>query len=511
MLDAAAAAAGRAEPRIVASVPVCVTTKTPTGEGLIAACLAGYNDLPSYRGVMDAEGAGGPADVSIVGSEDEVPRGHRRVRRRRGHRLRAGRVHPRPRRCRRDPGAAQGRRRRRPRLTGPKHEATWSTSWAARSARAGIVEVEPTDRGLALHRLPAWSERSTTTSRSSLLETMPAGVRLELVTDATCVELDVQLTVVQLGASPAPRRASTSSSTASSSTAQSTRGHADHRGPAHRRGRLPARRADDDPLRRPAGRREARRGVAAQRAAVELLELRADGAVRAPDAAARALGALRQLDHPLHGGTRPTGMWPAVAARLAGVDLQNLGVRRPVPARPVRGADDRRAPADAISLKVGINVVNGDTMRERTFVPARARLPRHDPRRPPRPRSRVITPIICPVAEDHPGRRCRRRRAVHVVRAARALARARSPPAHPRAEPESSRAAGRRRPEPPPARRARLFGPDDVGDLPDGLHPNPAGYQRMGERFHALAFQGDGPFAGCNRRHPAGGNRQNPP
>ena len=41
-----------------------------------------------------------------------------------------------------------------------------------------------------------------------------------------------------------------------------------------------------------------------------------------------------------------------------------------------------------------------------------------------------------------------------------------------------------------------LFGPDDVGDLPDGLHPNAAGYQRMGERFHALAFQGDGPFAG---------------
>ena len=40
-----------------------------------------------------------------------------------------------------------------------------------------------------------------------------------------------------------------------------------------------------------------------------------------------------------------------------------------------------------------------------------------------------------------------------------------------------------------------LFGPDDVGDLPDGLHPNAAGYQRMGERFHALAFQGDGPFA----------------
>jgi lysophospholipase L1-like esterase len=39
-----------------------------------------------------------------------------------------------------------------------------------------------------------------------------------------------------------------------------------------------------------------------------------------------------------------------------------------------------------------------------------------------------------------------------------------------------------------------LFGPHDVADLPDLLHPNAAGYQRMGERFHAMAFTSDGPF-----------------
>ena len=38
-----------------------------------------------------------------------------------------------------------------------------------------------------------------------------------------------------------------------------------------------------------------------------------------------------------------------------------------------------------------------------------------------------------------------------------------------------------------------LFGPEDVDDLPDGLHPNPAGYQRSGERFHQLVFE-DGRF-----------------
>ncbi len=71
-LDAAATAAGRAAPRIIASVPVCVTDDPAAVRGAVAAILDGYNDLPSYRGVMDTEGAGGPADVSIIGSETEV-------------------------------------------------------------------------------------------------------------------------------------------------------------------------------------------------------------------------------------------------------------------------------------------------------------------------------------------------------------------------------------------------------------------------------------------------------
>ena len=74
-LDQAAADAGRPAPRVVASVPVCVTRKPDDVKGMVAALLEGYNDLPSYRGVMDAEGAGGPADVSLIGSEDEVRAG----------------------------------------------------------------------------------------------------------------------------------------------------------------------------------------------------------------------------------------------------------------------------------------------------------------------------------------------------------------------------------------------------------------------------------------------------
>jgi 5,10-methylenetetrahydromethanopterin reductase len=74
-LAAAAAAAGGPEPRIVASVPVCVTSNPDGVRELIAGLLVGYNDLPSYRGVMDREGASGPADVSIIGDEDAVRRG----------------------------------------------------------------------------------------------------------------------------------------------------------------------------------------------------------------------------------------------------------------------------------------------------------------------------------------------------------------------------------------------------------------------------------------------------
>jgi F420-dependent oxidoreductase-like protein len=76
-LDAAAADAGRPSPRIMASVPLCVTNDADSVKGFVAAALAGYNDLPSYRGVMDVDGAGGPADVSLIGTEAEVLAGIR--------------------------------------------------------------------------------------------------------------------------------------------------------------------------------------------------------------------------------------------------------------------------------------------------------------------------------------------------------------------------------------------------------------------------------------------------
>jgi 5,10-methylenetetrahydromethanopterin reductase len=52
-----------------------VTDEPDRVRDLIATMLVGYNDLPSYRGVMDREGVDGPAGVSLVGDEATVRAG----------------------------------------------------------------------------------------------------------------------------------------------------------------------------------------------------------------------------------------------------------------------------------------------------------------------------------------------------------------------------------------------------------------------------------------------------
>jgi F420-dependent oxidoreductase-like protein len=68
----AAATAGRPPPRVVCSLPVCVTDDEQGARDLIGRFLDGYQELPSYRAMLDREGAEGPADVAVVGSEAKV-------------------------------------------------------------------------------------------------------------------------------------------------------------------------------------------------------------------------------------------------------------------------------------------------------------------------------------------------------------------------------------------------------------------------------------------------------
>jgi F420-dependent oxidoreductase-like protein len=71
-IRAAAAEAGRPEPRIGVGLPVCVTDDVAAARAQAAETFAIYGHLPSYRAMLDREGAGGPADVAIVGTQAEV-------------------------------------------------------------------------------------------------------------------------------------------------------------------------------------------------------------------------------------------------------------------------------------------------------------------------------------------------------------------------------------------------------------------------------------------------------
>ncbi|MFG1701105.1 TIGR03564 family F420-dependent LLM class oxidoreductase [Nonomuraea sp. NPDC049309] len=71
-ITAAAAEAGREAPRIVCSLPICVTDDP---EGAVARAnkiFSMYGTLPSYRAMLDREGAAGPGDVAVVGDEETV-------------------------------------------------------------------------------------------------------------------------------------------------------------------------------------------------------------------------------------------------------------------------------------------------------------------------------------------------------------------------------------------------------------------------------------------------------
>lgn len=79
-LRAAASDAGRPEPRIVAGLPIVLTSDPDAARELIAKELVVYGQLPSYRGMLDKEGADGPADVAIVGDEAALDAGIARLR-----------------------------------------------------------------------------------------------------------------------------------------------------------------------------------------------------------------------------------------------------------------------------------------------------------------------------------------------------------------------------------------------------------------------------------------------
>jgi 5,10-methylenetetrahydromethanopterin reductase len=72
IITAAAEQAGKPAPRVVASLPICVTNDGDGARDRAAKDFQVYGFLPSYRAMLDREGAAGPADVALVGDEATV-------------------------------------------------------------------------------------------------------------------------------------------------------------------------------------------------------------------------------------------------------------------------------------------------------------------------------------------------------------------------------------------------------------------------------------------------------
>ncbi|TDD84037.1 lipase [Actinomadura rubrisoli] len=369
-------------------------------------------------------------------------------------------------------------------------------------AIAGALDIERTATGLVPRRLPAWTRPQVTDPYMRLMVPRPAGVRLVLRTDADTLELDVFVTRFRNAHYPLFPVAFDAVVGGAQVISRPVRG-----------GDLCVVRAGQVVETAP-GEAEAIRfgGLGTgwkdvevwlpQAAIVELRELRADGAVapgRVPERKWVHYGS--SISHCAEAGG-PTSTWPARVARRAGLDLTSLAFAGNCHLDPFVARTIRDLPADVITLKVAVNVQNLDTLKVRTFGPALHGF--LDTVRDGHPQTPVlvVSPILCPTAEDRAGPTVqdgtgryvatgegssgltlvRMRELIEEVVAVRA-----------ERDPRLLYLDGR-----------SLFGPDDADDLYDGLHPNADGYRRIGERFHARVFGPSGllPMSGADVRAP---------
>ena len=173
-----------------------------------------------------------------------------------------------------------------------------------------------------------------------------------------------------------------------------------------------------------------------------------------------------------------SGAWPAVAAALGDLRSVNMGWAGSCLLSGLAARAIRDQPADGVVLKLGINV-HGGALNERTFwdsAHAMISIIREKHAQTP---LMIVSPIYSPAREDAGDNgdlslRNMRELLEGVV--------------------QVRRRAGDRRIS--YLSGLALFDAPDTPDLPDGLHPNAAGYRRMGERFHAKVLAGGRWLAG---------------
>ncbi len=71
-ITGAAESAGRPAPRVVVSLPIAVTHDVDAAKARVNEVFSIYPNLPSYRAMLDKEGAAAAADIAFVGDEESV-------------------------------------------------------------------------------------------------------------------------------------------------------------------------------------------------------------------------------------------------------------------------------------------------------------------------------------------------------------------------------------------------------------------------------------------------------
>ncbi|MFI7392979.1 GDSL-type esterase/lipase family protein [Streptomyces tendae] len=384
----------------------------------------------------------------------------------------------------------------------------WITTPITRDLLRGALDLERTEHGLLPHRLPATARAQNTDGQLAMAESQPSGVRLALRTRATALELDTLPTKrAYVGAPPRPdgvydllvdgRPAGRGTVAGGNTlTIDMTAGTADvEPGPV---GTL--RFAD-----LPEGDKDIEIWLP-HNETTELVALRTDAPVEpAPDPGRRVW--LHHGSSISHGSdaASPTTTWPALAASLGGVELVNLGLGGGALLDPFTARAMRDTPADLISVKIGINVVNADLMRLRAFGPAvHGFLDTIREGHPTAPLL-VVSPILCPVHEDTPGPLAPdfTQGRVRFVATGDPAERASGKLTLNVVRDELSRIVAQRAADDENLHYLdgrELYGQADAADLPlpDDIHPDAATHRLIGERFAKLAFADRGAFEGRN-------------
>lgn len=364
----------------------------------------------------------------------------------------------------------------------------------------GALDLEITQAGVMPRRLPAWTTEQYQDPSVYGVTVMPSGVRLVFRTDASELELEVLTFTGQLDTDPEPRPTGMLELLVDGAPAGRRQAPVGNvlrmAGPGAAQRLIPG---DPGTVRftgLPAGMKEVELWLP-QQTPTELVALRADGEVLAPlpDGRRRWVHHGSSISHCIE-ADGPTGTWPVVAAAHGGVEVINLSQAGNAVLDPYVARTIRDMPADLISLKAGINIVSLNAFRLRTFGPAvHGFLDTIRDGHPDTPLL-LMSPVSCPALEEAPGPTATgpdgRITALgdpgDVATGALSLTVVRA---------ELARIVALRQAHDPHLHHLdgrELLGPDEAGDLTDGLHPTAAAYRRMGKRFASHAFANDGPF-----------------